>query len=120
MTSRFKATTLLDVYRDNTGLAASGSFDGYDDNADSTTPLNAEPLPADVTNRTITSSDPATGRVTIVERWRARLRPGADVRVSDRVHDSKTGYRFTVDAVIAPAGAVGLADVRLEMTRIAR
>lgn len=120
MTSRFKATTLLDIYRDNTGLAASGSFDGYDDGADSTTPLNPVPLPADVTNRTIKTNDPVTGRTTIVESWRARLRPEVDVRVSDRVHDSRTGYRFTVDAVIAPAGAVGAADVRLEMTRIAR
>lgn len=119
MTTRFRATTTLDVYRDNSGLPASGSFDGYDDDAESGTPMHAG-LPADVTQRTSNTLDPVTGRVTVVERWRARLRPGADVKISDRILDSRTGHRFVVDLVIAPAGATGTADVRLEMTRISR
>lgn len=119
MTTRFRATTLLDIYRDPSRLPASGAFDGYDDDPESATPLYSE-LPADVTQGTSTVNDPVSGRVTIVERWRARLRPGSDVRVSDRVLDRRTGHRFTVDLVITPVGATGAADVRLEMTRISR
>lgn len=119
MSSRFRATTLLDVYRDNSGLPASGSFDGYDDDALSTTPLHTA-LPADVVNISVKASDPATGRTSVVEKWRARLRPGVDVAVADRVLDLRTGYWFTVDAAVAPTGATGAADVRLELTRIAR
>jgi hypothetical protein len=118
VSSKFRATTLLDLYRDNTGLPASGSFDGYDDDALSTEPLH-EALPADVTNITTKASDPVTGRTSIVEKWRARLRPGADVQVADRILDLRTGHWFTVDAAVAPVGATGAADVRLELTRIA-
>lgn len=120
MTTRFKATTLLDVYRDNTGLAASGCFDGYSDDADSVTPLNTEPLPAHVINKTIKVYDKVTGRISAIETWRARLRPDADVFISDRIKDRQTGHWFTVDAVVAPDSVIGTADVRLEMTRIAR
>ena len=119
MTTRFRATTLLDVYRDNSGLPASGSFDGYDDDAESSTPLHAG-LPADVVQQTSNVNDPVSGRVTVVERWRARLRPGADVKISDRILDTRSGHRFVVDVVVAPVGATGTADVRLEMTRISR
>ena len=119
MTSRFRASTLLDVYRDNSGLAASGSFDGYDDDPDSTTPVAAG-LPAHLHNGSTITLDPVTGRKTMIEKWTGRLRPGADVRPSDRVHDTRTGFWFVVDEAFAPPLVVGSADVRLKLTRVAR
>jgi hypothetical protein len=119
MTSRFKASTILDVYRDNSGLAASGAFDGYDDDADSTTPIGVD-LPAHLHNGSTVTLDPATGRRTMIEKWTGRMRPGADVQASDRIHDKRTGFWFTVDEAFAPPLVVGSADVRLKLTRIAR
>lgn len=119
MSTKFRATTRVDIYRDNSGLPASGSMDGYDDDALSTDPLYAA-RPADVTNQSTIANDPVTGRTSVVEKWRARLRPGVDVHTADRIQDKQTEYWFTVDAVITPAGATGSADVRLQMTRIAR
>lgn len=119
MTSRFSASTLLDVYRDNSGLPASGAFDGYDDPADSVTPV-ATGLPAHLVLTNSKTNDPVAGRVTIIETWTGRLRPGADVRPSDRVRDQKTGYWFVVDHANAPPLVIGAADVKLSLTRVTR
>jgi hypothetical protein len=120
MTSRFIATTLIDLYRDNTGQLITGGFDGYDDHpAESATPLHTR-LPAHLTLRTKNVYDPVSGRGTLIESWFGLLRPGADVQESDRLHDLKTGNRFTVDSVNMVPLVVGAADVRLTLTRIAR
>lgn len=117
--SRFLASTLLEIYRDNTGLAASGSFDGYDDDADSTTPLSTD-NPAHLHNASTVTLDPVSGRKTMIEKWTGRLRPGTDVRPSDRVKDLRTGFWFVVDEVFSPPLVIGAADVRLKLTRVAR
>lgn len=119
MTTRFVASTLVDVYRDNSGLAASGSFDGYDDNPDSTVPLHRS-RPAHLVLTTRKTYNQVTGRLTVVENWTGRMRPGSDVRISDRVHDTRTDSWFVVDSVNAPALVIGAADVKMELTRISR
>ena len=119
MTSRFVATTLLDVYRDNTGLPASGAFDGYNDDAPSAVPMLIK-LPSHLKQSASQPLDPVTGRVTTVERWVGRMRPGTDVQADDRIHEPSTGRWFIVNAAEAPAGVTGAADVRLTLTRVAR
>lgn len=119
MTSRFVATTLLDIYRDNTGLAASGSYDGYNDDAPSTVPVSTG-LPSHLKQSTTQPLDPVTGRVTTVERWVGRMRPGADVKVDDRLYEPGSGRWFIVNAADTPAGVTGAADVKLTLTRVAR
>jgi len=119
MTSRFVATTVLDIYRDNTGLAASGSYDGYNDDAPSDTPVLVD-LPSHLHKSTTQPLDPASGRVTTIERWVCRMRPGTDAREDDRVHERSTGRWFIVNAVDLPAGVTGAADVKLTLTRVAR
>jgi hypothetical protein len=119
VTSRFVATTLLDVYRDNTGLAASGSFDGYNDDAPSAVPLLTR-RPSHLKQSTSQPLDPVTGRVTTVERWVGRMRPGTDVQADDRIHEPSTDRWFIVNAADTPAGVTGAADVRLTLTRVAR
>lgn len=119
MTSRFTATTKFDLYRDNTGLPASGSFEGYDDTAESTTPLYVA-LPAHLVASSQSTKDPVSGRRTIVQGWTARLRPGVDVQESDRLLERSTGYRFIVDTVTRPPLVIGAADVRLTLTRVTR
>lgn len=119
MTSRFVATTLLDVYRDNTGLPASGSFDGYDDSAESTVPILTR-LPAHLAMTNSKTNDPVSGRVTVIETWTGRLRPATDVRASDRIRDRTTGFWFIVDHANSPALVIGAADVKLALTRVTR
>ncbi len=126
MTSRFMATTLLDVYRDNaTGaLPASGALDGYDEAPATSTPVLAA-VPAHVAlggrqAGTRKTYDPVTGRVTIIETWVGRARPGTDIRASDRLFDRYTGRWFIVDGAQAPATTIGASDVTLSLTRVTR
>lgn len=119
MTTRFVASTLVDVYRDNSGLPGSGAFDGYDDPADSTVPLHRA-RPAHFQLKTRKTFDQVTGRLTVIESWTGRMRPGSDVRISDRVHDTRTDSWFVVDSVVTPVLVIGTADVRMELTRISR
>lgn len=119
MTSKFVATTLLDVYRDNSGLPGSGAFDGYDDNPESTTPV-ATRLPSHLHMKTRNALDPVTGRTSTIESWTGRMRPGADVRQDDRLREPRTGRWFIVNGVDIPAGGTGANDVTLTLTRIAR
>jgi hypothetical protein len=120
VTSKFVASTRLDLYRDNSGLAASGSFDGYNDDPVSTTPLYVA-LPADITDMSKQVFNRATGRMSIIEVWVGRLRPGVDVREQDRLFDTYNGNWFTVDKVTRQPGlAVGSSDAKLSLTRIAR
>jgi hypothetical protein len=126
VTSRFLATTLLDVYRDNaTGnLPVSGALDGYDEPVPATVPvLRQQPAHVALAGRNAGSRktyDPVTGRVTIIESWSGRARPGTDIRPSDRIHDTRTGNWFIVDGVNQPATAIGAADVTLSLTRVTR
>lgn len=119
MTSRFLPNTYVDVYRDNSGLAASGTFEGYDDPQPEDALLVAR-RPAYLIATTKRSYDRVSGRTTVVEIWTGRMRPGEDVREFDRVRDQRTGDWFTVDSVISPPLVVGAADVRLSLTRVPR
>lgn len=119
MTSRFVATTRIDVYRDNSGLPASGAVDGYDDPADSSVALYVA-MPAHLVEKTSKTYDPVVGRRTVIETWTGRVRPGSDVRVSDRLYDTRTGHWFVVDHARQPPLVIGAADVRLDLTRVTR
>jgi hypothetical protein len=119
VTTRFVATTLVDVYRDNSGLPATGAFDGYDDELPSTTPLHRD-RPAHLYQQQVKTYDPVAGRNTSVEAWVGRMRPGSDVRISDRIYDQRANRWFVVDAVNTPVLVIGAADVKLSLTRIAR
>lgn len=119
MTSRFVPSTYAEVYRDNAGLGASGTFEGYDDSSLSNVPLYVK-LPAHLVQNNKIVYDPVSGRKSIVESWTGRLRPGTDVQESDRIKDTRTGNWFMVDSVISPPLVTGAADVKLTLTRVPR
>lgn len=119
MTSRFVPSTYLHVYRDNAGLGASGTFEGYQDPPTSDVPLSVK-MPAHLVMSNKKTYDPVSGRRTIIESWTGRMRPGADVQESDRIYDTKTGDWFVVDSVSSPPLVTGAADVKLTLTRVTR
>lgn len=60
----------------------------------------------------------AEGRLTTIRQAFGRIRPGFDIRESDRIRDEKSGRVYLVEGMSTPGISTGTADSRFYLRRI--
>lgn len=103
------ATTTIAVLRHTT-------TNDYGDEVDADNTV-ATMLPAALTERQRTVTNPVDGNPRVVRHTTARVRADADVRKGDRVRDERTGAIYLVGATYQVTNPAISSDLTLELTR---
>lgn len=109
--SAFIPTTLLTLYRGT-------EKNQWDEDVDDNTVTDMTDIPALVTEKSQRTFLPEEQRMTKIERYVIRLRPGTDVREEDRLLDKYTGAMYLVQEVINVPLIIGAPDVRVAAIRV--
>jgi hypothetical protein len=110
--SVFLPTTLMSLYR---GVSENDLGEGTDNNV----VIYASDLPAVITEKSQRTWLPTEGRMTTVQRYIVRFRPGTDIREMDRIRDQFTNAWYQVQEVINVPLVIGAPDVRCAAIRVA-
>lgn len=93
------------------------TVDEYGDPKDSDESVNAG-VPVSIIERDRRIYIAAEGRLTTIKQFIGRVRPGFDIRESDRLRDDRTGAIYLVEGISQPTLGTGLADMRIDLRRI--
>lgn len=100
-------------------LSGETTVDALGDEVDSDTVL-ATGLPAEWYERDQRTWEPVSGRATIVEGYRVRLRPGTTVTEGQRLRNERTGALGVITAVVADRNPLLATDVLVKLRKITR
>ena len=110
--SAFVPTRRVDVLRGTT-------TDVFGDPADTDTVV-APGVPCSLVEVSRREQEPVSGMWRTVRRFRARFRPGVDVRDGDRLRDARDASTYLVEGVSAPTDLVGAADLLCDLKRVTK
>lgn len=108
----FFPTTRVSIYRGE-------SQDAFGDPLDDNTVSDMVDVPAFIKEQSQRTFLPEELRLTTIQRYLIRLKPGTDVREGDRVKDQYTGVWYQVQEVINLPLIAGTPSVRIAAVRIA-
>lgn len=93
------------------------TIDEYGDPKDSDVSVNSG-VPMSIVEESRRVFLAVEGRLTIIREFIGRVRPGFDIRESDRLRDDKSGRVYLVEGISQPSLATGTSDKRIFLRRV--